>query len=191
MDPGRLLGCTDSSLSPRSAPADGLSLESDAFRCPRRLERHKRPKGMHGTHSKNDSDQTGSQPRSSVIGRRSSSVRPSVRCSSAGRSRPVSSYLSSIWLASYAPYAPTLPTAPGVYLPTAHPFAAALQSVSTSTSTSVPARRISGAQGYHDTGEEKTVGRPGSGARRREGEKARAKGRQMEKEDTGRGRTPS
>lgn len=126
-------------------------------------------------------------------GRRSSFiVRPFVRCSSAGRSRPVSSYLSSIvYLASYAPYAPYAPYGPGCLpgLPTAHPSAADIAdrlSTSTSTSTSAPARRISGAQGYHDTGEEKTGGRPGSG-REREGEKARAKGRRMEKEDTGRG----
>lgn len=73
MDPGRLLGGTDSSLRhcqpPRGQPQVSPSRRfvSDAFRCPRRLERLKRPKGMPGTHSKNDSDHTGSQPRSSVI----------------------------------------------------------------------------------------------------------------------------
>lgn len=132
-------------LSPRSAPGPGLSLESDAFRCPHRLERHKRPKSMPGTHFKNDSDQTGSQPRSSVIVHRSSFIvhRPFVRCSSAGRSRPVSSYLSSIVylagilrsLRSYAPYGPgCLPT-------NRTPVCRWLlcNRLSTSTSTSAPA----------------------------------------------------
>lgn len=111
MDPGRLLGCTDSAPGQPQVP-------TDAFRCPHRLERHKRPKGMPGTHSKNDSDHTGSQPRSSVIVHRSSSVR------SFGAHPPdgvvlfqVIYRLSGI-LRSYAPYALTLPTAPGVYLPT-------------------------------------------------------------------------
>lgn len=124
-------------VSPRSR-----RFVSDAFRCPHHLERHKRPKGMPGTHSKNDSDQTGSQPRSSFIGHRSSFTvhRPSVRCSSAGRSRPVQVIycLSSIW----HPTLPTLPTAPGVYLPTHRtPVCRWLlcNRLSTSTSTSVSA----------------------------------------------------
>lgn len=105
-------------LSHGSAPGpDGLSLESDAFdvltvssvlSVPRVcLELSK--------NDSDDSDQTGSQPRSSVIVHRPS-VRPFVRCSSESS---CSSYLSSIvyrlsgTLRSLRSYAPTLPTAPG------------------------------------------------------------------------------
>lgn len=73
-------------------------------------------------------------------------VRPSVRCSSAGRSRPVSSYLSSIRLASYAPYAPYGPGCLPTYQPhTRLPLISLISllcnrlSTSTSTNTSVPA----------------------------------------------------
>lgn len=113
-------------LSPRSATPgpDGLSLESDAFRCPRRLERLKRPKDMHGTHSKNDSDQTGSQPRSSFIVR--PFVRPSVRSLLIRRTESsCSSYLSSIvYLAGILRSLRTLRPRVSTYLPIAHPSAA-------------------------------------------------------------------
>lgn len=110
-------------LSPRSATPgpDGLSLESDAFRCPRRLERLKRPKSMPElTPRTTRTKQALSHAhRSSIVVHRPFIVRSSsVRCSSAGRSRPVSSYLSSIvYLASYAPYAPYGPGCLPTYQP--------------------------------------------------------------------------
>lgn len=134
MDPGRLLGGTDSAPGQPQVP-------TDAFRCPRRLERHKRPKSMSGTHSKNDSDHTGSQPRSSVIVHRSSFiVRSSVRSLLIRRTESSCFKLSIVYLAGILrSYAPTLLRSlrPRVstYLPIAHPSAAdiaTLQSVSTS-----------------------------------------------------------
>lgn len=119
---------------------------------------------MPGTHFKNDSDQTGSQPRSSVIVYRSSFI---VRSFVAHPSRPVqviyrlSSIVYLASYASYAPYAPTLLTAPGVYLPIAHPSAA--------DRYSAIRLAVSAEQGYHDTGEEKT------GGRERESEKAKGR----------------
>lgn len=136
---------------------------------------------------KNDSDQTGSQPRSSVIGHRSSSVRPSVRCSSESS---CSSYLSSIvyrlsgilrtlrTLRSLRSLRPRV-----VYLAIAHPSAADIATLQ-SVSTSAPARRspYQRSRVIMIRGEEKTGGREReddrSGARRRESEKA--KGRRME-----------
>lgn len=71
---------------------------------------------MSGTHSKNDSDQTGSQPRSSFI------VRSSVRSFGAHPPDGVVLFQVIYRLSSIChptlPTLPTLPTAPGVYLPT-------------------------------------------------------------------------
>lgn len=145
-----------------SAPGpDGLSLESDAFRCPHRLERLKRPKDMSGTHFENDSDQAGSQPRSSFIVHRSSSVRPfgahppdgvvlfklSIVYRLSGWHPTLLRTLRSLRprVSTYAPYGPgCLPTyQPHTRLPLISLISLLCNrlstSTSTSTSTSVPA----------------------------------------------------
>lgn len=144
-----MYGLRQLSATPGSAPGQPPQVPTDAFRCPHRLERHKRPKGMSGTHSKNDSDQTGSQPRSSFIVHRSSfivhrssSVRPLLirRTESSCFKLSIVYRLSGILrsLRSYAPYAPY---SPGCLPTNRTPVCRWLlcNRLSTSTSTSVPA----------------------------------------------------
>lgn len=153
---------------------------------------------MPGTHSKNDSHQTGSQPRSSVIVHR-----PSVRSLLIRRTESSCFKLSIVYLADILrSYAPTLLRSlqPRVstYLPIAHPSAADIADIATLQSLEHEHEHECPG-GLAVSAEHRVImvrvrrrraGGPGR-EREREGEKARAKGRRMEKEDTGRGRTPS
>lgn len=86
---------------------------------------------MPGTHSKNDSDQTGSQPRSSFIVHRSSSVRPSVRSLLIRRTESSCFKLSIVYPAGILRSLRTLRPRVSTYLPTAHPSAADIADIAT------------------------------------------------------------